>query len=298
MSQFEAYPFILIPGIARFDYFRSKLIDRINDLIEPDIESDKTHYFKGIRTFLLSQGYAVEYGDIAFADGLETRAAALARSIDEALAGHNQPKVHLVGHSMGGLDARYLVANNIDAARKVATVTTLGSPHLGISLAEVILEKGANDLIKFAKELAIDLTGFQTLTRPAMTQFNEENRQAEATNEVIYSTYTAWQEREDTFAPLRLTWDIINEEEGANDGFVPVVSQAWQAELVADDGQRKKINQREFSVSADHLNQTGRWEWAEWRLLPLNVFKQKRLYEQGVKNAYLKIVQDICSMGP
>lgn len=298
MSQFEEYPFILIPGIARFDYFRSRLIDRINEFIDPDIDSDQSHYFRGIRTFLLDKGYAVEYGDIAFADGLEKRAAALARSIDEALAKHHQPKAHLFGHSMGGIDARYLVAHNMDAAQKVATVTTLGSPHLGSSLAEVILDRGGNDLIKFAQEWSIDLTGFQTLTRPAMIQFNEEARQAEATNDVIYSIYTSWQERKYIFAPLRVTWDIINEEEGANDGFVPVVSQAWQAEIVADNGQRKTINQREFSVSADHLNQTGRWEWAEWRLMPLNIFKQKRLYEQRVKNAYLKIVQDICSMEP
>lgn len=290
---FADYPIILIPGIARFDYFRSRLIDRLNDLIEPDINSDRTHYFRGIRTYLLSKGYKVEYGDIAFADGLETRSAELARSIDEALAKHQQPKVHLLGHSMGGIDARYLVAHNPEAARKVATVTSLGTPHLGISLAEYILENGANDLIKFAKELELDFTGFQTLTRAAMRAFNEANRQAEASNDIIYTTYAAWQPIEDVFGPLRFTWELINQEEGKNDGLVAAVSQAWQAEVVADDGQRKSINQRDFPFPADHLNQTGRWEWADWNWSTLNVFKQKRVYEQGIKEAYLKVVQEI-----
>jgi len=298
MSQFAAYPIILIPGIARFDYMRTWLLDRINEWIEPDIESDRTHYFRGIRTFLIRQGYKVEYGDIAFADGLEKRAAALARSIEKALVKYQQPKVHLLGHSMGGLDARYVVAHHPDVAQKVATVSTLATPHLGVSLAEVILDRGGNDLIKFAQELEIDLSGFQSLTRSAMSQFNEINRSAEATNDVIYLTYSAWQEREEIFAPLKITWDIINAEEGVNDGFVPVVSQAWQSELVADNGVRKPVNQKEFSFSADHFNQTGRWEWAEWRLFPLNVFKQKRVYEQGIKNGYLEIVRDVCSMVP
>lgn len=44
--------------------------------------------------------------------------------------------VHLVGHSMGGLDARYLASpNGINQGDRILTVTTIGTPHRGSRLA-------------------------------------------------------------------------------------------------------------------------------------------------------------------
>lgn len=45
-------------------------------------------------------------------------------------------KVHLVGHSQGGLDARYAVSHH-DRGRFVATVTTIGAPHQGTPIGDV-----------------------------------------------------------------------------------------------------------------------------------------------------------------
>lgn len=83
--------------------------------------------------------------------GTPARAAALGREIDRIVTLHctsafretpaacrARTKVHLVGHSQGGLDARYVVGK-LGYAAKVATVTTLGAPHEGTPLGDVAL---------------------------------------------------------------------------------------------------------------------------------------------------------------
>src|SRR5207237_9941038 len=69
-------------------------------------------------------------------DTVQERAAALKAQI---LAQYPDPrvKVNLIGHSMGGLDSRYAVSN-LGLGDKVASVTTIGTPHRGSSVADVI----------------------------------------------------------------------------------------------------------------------------------------------------------------
>lgn len=50
--------------------------------------------------------------------------------VDEVLASTGAKKVHLVGHSLGGLLARYYV-EHLGGADKTHTVVTLGTPHSG-----------------------------------------------------------------------------------------------------------------------------------------------------------------------
>jgi triacylglycerol esterase/lipase EstA (alpha/beta hydrolase family) len=41
--------------------------------------------------------------------------------------------VHIIAHSMGGLDARHLIVDIVTMADKVGTLATIGTPHLGTS---------------------------------------------------------------------------------------------------------------------------------------------------------------------
>jgi len=96
------------------------------------------------------------------------------------------------------------------------------------------------------------------------------------------------------FAPLVASWIFIRDHAGRNDGLVPVVSQAWKKELIAQDGSRKPIEQRDFPVAADHLNEVGWWDPQE-AANPLKLFqshfKQKEDYESQVRNVYLQIAE-------
>jgi triacylglycerol lipase len=66
------------------------------------------------------------------------RGAALAEQIN-AIADDYGGELHLVGHSMGGLDSRYAIST-LGVGDVVATLTTISSPHRGSPLADYVLE--------------------------------------------------------------------------------------------------------------------------------------------------------------
>lgn len=54
-------------------------------------------------------------------------------------------KYNLIGHSQGGIDARYVLANDPD---KVASVTTISSPHYGSKVADWIYSEMKSNIFK------------------------------------------------------------------------------------------------------------------------------------------------------
>jgi triacylglycerol esterase/lipase EstA (alpha/beta hydrolase family) len=66
-------------------------------------------------------------------DPIEAYARELHGHVERIVAGTGQPRVVLVGHSMGGLAARTYVA--MHGAGRVARIVTLGTPHRGSWLA-------------------------------------------------------------------------------------------------------------------------------------------------------------------
>ena len=88
----------------------------------------------------------------------------------------------------------------------------------------------------------------------------------------------------------------MRDHEGRNDGLVSVRSQQWARELIASDGTRNVIVQREFPFPADHLNQVGWWD-PEEVINPLfsggSIVLQAGAYEQKVRDLYLEIAQSL-----
>ena len=60
---------------------------------------------------------------------IEQRAKQLASAIANK-KGFADP-VHIIAHSMGGLDARFLITHLRDVGQRVATLVTIGTPHGG-----------------------------------------------------------------------------------------------------------------------------------------------------------------------
>jgi triacylglycerol lipase len=50
-------------------------------------------------------------------------------------------KVHIVAHSMGGLDARYAIAHVPGFASRVQSLVTIGTPHFGSPVADAIVHR-------------------------------------------------------------------------------------------------------------------------------------------------------------
>lgn len=117
------------------------------------------------------------------------RAETLAAQVDQVLADTGAQKVHIVAHSMGGLDARYMICMLGEGAyaQRVASLTTISTPHRGTELVETALRFGAgSDAVSgIAKllgrlltstELAADSdTGaaLESLTPAYTAEFNE-----------------------------------------------------------------------------------------------------------------------------
>jgi len=87
-----------------------------------------------LRRWLERDGFQVFYATGIRADQtLNQNARRLAQFIADVRARTGAPKVHLIGHSMGGLNARAYVESAL-YQDDVASVTTLGSPHAGVYL--------------------------------------------------------------------------------------------------------------------------------------------------------------------
>jgi len=290
------YPIILAHGITRPDYLIDFIARKLN-LWDFSHVYDKFHYFKGIASYLKPHGFEVYHTSVSFAADVETRAKDLTKEVQKILAATGHEKVHIIGHSMGGLDARHAIVN-YGIAEKVASVTTLGTPHLGASVADWFIENGRWNRIFSALGKVINLEGFKDLTTAACRAFNNLARDVEAANSVIYQVYASSHKREFTFLPFQKTWQITYDREGDNDGLVSVQSQKWEECLIAKTGAKKIIRQHDFPVAADHVNQMGwvhrtglfktdGWNWQIW--------KEKRQYELAVKNVYLKIAQEVAA---
>ncbi|WP_437682584.1 esterase/lipase family protein [Sorangium sp. So ce131] len=114
------YPIVLCHGLAGFT-----TMFRVVD------------YFGGVASALRSGGAEVYVTAVPQFDATEERGEALLAQVEDIVARTGSERVNLVGHSHGGLDARYVAAVRPDL---VASVTTIGSPHQGAELASYLRE--------------------------------------------------------------------------------------------------------------------------------------------------------------
>jgi triacylglycerol lipase len=288
----QTFPIVLAHGIARFDILLEILSKKAN---LPDTKaSDRFQYFKGIKTHLEAQGFRVFHPNQDFAGPVDLRAEQLKARVNEVIASTGADKVHVIGHSMGGLDARHMIVDK-GMAESVASLTTIGTPHLGTILADQVIDQGGVFLLDLMRRV-INLDGFADLTVAACESFNKRVEDSEAKNSVVYQTYASAEDLHLVFAPLVPSWIFIRDHEGKNDGLVPFKSQQWQRELIAGDGTRKAVAQKEFPLPADHLNQVGWWDPQEAMnptLMFTSIFKQAADYEKRIKDIYLEIARQL-----
>ena len=89
-------------------------------------------YFHGIPDALRAAGNRVLVARLSPMGSIAERAAQLKEQIDKEFP--HEP-VHLLSHSMGGLDSRYMIAK-LGMAEHVLSLTTLGTPHRGSAFAD------------------------------------------------------------------------------------------------------------------------------------------------------------------
>jgi triacylglycerol lipase len=175
-----------------------------------------TTYFRGIPEALEASGNRVLVTRVPPIAGVEKRARRLGEQIVGAFGDES---VHLIGHSMGGLDARRLLAD-AEWQKRVLSLTTIGTPHLGSSLAD-FAKLRVGRVYRLLAALGIDPQGCLDVTRSAARRFHDRHPLSSR----VPCFCVAGDPSADLVSwPLRRLHAVLSELEGPNDGLVSVES--------------------------------------------------------------------------
>jgi len=175
-----------------------------------------TSYFRGIPEVLRRHGNRVLLTRVPSIAGVEDRARRLG---DQILRAFPDEPVHVIGHSMGGLDARRLLTDP-SWQKRVLSLTTVGTPHLGTALAD-FAKLRVGRVFRLLAALGIDPQGCFDVTRRAARR----SHRGQAVPAGIPCFCVAGDPATETVCwPLQRTHAALCELEGPNDGLVPVDS--------------------------------------------------------------------------
>jgi triacylglycerol lipase len=188
-------------------------------------------YFRGIDRALTEQGYPLIISRVHPTAGIETRARQLKEIVLRQLdiLGHPRERVVLIGHSMGGLDARYMITR-LGMADRVRALLTVTTPHRGTPYADWCVRHLGQRLggLRLLSFLGLDMQAALDLTTRSMRRFNEEVPDHPDVRYFSVSAARPWHR----VPPFALhAYRIVHEAEGDNDCLVSVRSSTWGEHL-------------------------------------------------------------------
>jgi triacylglycerol lipase len=197
---------------------------------------EESNYFSRLRPFLRERGIEALYPNVEPTGGIAARAEQLRDSIRH----WTDQRINLVAHSMGGLDARFLITH-LGMADRVASLTTIAAPHCGTTVADwfCLNFRQRVPLLLTLEAFGINVDGFRDCRTDMCRLFNERTPDAPG---VRYLSYTASVPSSRVSPLLRRAWNILTPAEGANDGLVSMRSAVW-GEVIG-------------TLTADHFAQT------------------------------------------
>lgn len=209
------YPIMLIHGIGYEDQPARRYWGRIPQRLE---EGGAKVYFGGQDAF----------GTVA------ENAARLKVSLKQALADAGADKLNLIAHSKGGIEARYLISV-LGMGEKVASLTTLATPHRGIGSIDLLRKRtegvyyilaGLFNLMLMVdgRQKNFSLKPYEQLTADYMKVFNDLVPDRKG---VYYQSYAFDMRSAASDPAMGLFYRVVRKLEGRNDGLVSVASAKW-----------------------------------------------------------------------
>lgn len=237
------YPIVLAHGLMGFDELR------LAGSLLPGVQ-----YWRGITDAMRANGINVITAHVPATGSIEERALKLGQDIASKADGKS---VNIVAHSMGGLDARYMISRLRPDNVEVLSLTTVATPHRGSALADFCFDEiGPTYLPHFYrvfKAFGMGTGAFSQLTRKYMEE--EFNPKTPDDPHVQYFSYGATV-KPTLWSAFRQSHRVVEKEEGPNDGLVSVASSRW--------GTYKGT-----LVNVSHLdliNWTNRLRWLIWQM--------------------------------
>lgn len=231
-------PIVLVHGLFGFD--------RIG------VPGVKLHYFRGIVKHLEALGCHAHAVRLPAAKSVPERAKILV----DKIAALDHPKVDIIAHSLGGLDARYALSK-LGLASRVRSLVTIGTPHHGTPLASFATDGALGLARKAIAIIGIKLEALDWLSPAALEKFNADVADAPG---VRYACVVGGIREAGTPVALAIapTHAYLRRVAGPNDGLVPISSQYW-GETIAE-------------IEADH------WEQVGWRMTMRGSFDALAMY--------------------
>jgi triacylglycerol lipase len=187
-------------------------------------------YFRGIPAALRASGNRVLIARLNPIGGIAERAAQLKEQIEKEYP--NEP-VHLLSHSMGGLDSRYMITH-LGMADRALTLTTLGTPHRGSAVASWGMRRFAPMVEPLLDYFHVQHQAFHDLTVERCKVFNENTPDVRG---VRYFSVAGKIQPDWLTANWGVPLSILERTEGGSDGLVSVESarygescEVWEAD--------------------------------------------------------------------
>lgn len=212
------YPIVLAHGLLGFD-----------EISLAGSFFPRMQYWRGIKEALSARGIQVVTTAVPPLASIEQRAVVLDNEIKSEVG---KSPINVVAHSMGGLDARYLISSLRPKDQlNIKSLTTVATPHRGSSFADFIFreigEQNVSRVYKLFARLGLDSGAFSQLTRKYMEEtFNPANPDDPT---IRYFSYGA-QFSPSLWSMFRFSHGVIEGIEGPNDGLVSVQSSRWGAD--------------------------------------------------------------------
>lgn len=205
-------PIVLHHGMWGFDVLQMGLL--------------RMHYWNGIDHAIAQRGYPVITTQVHPSAGVERRAKQLKSQILGRLEriGKKDEQVVIIAHSMGGVDARYMISR-LDMAGRVAALVTVGAGHRGSSYYEWLVRNfDSLGQLRIFNEMVMDIEAMWDATPQGCRILNEKLPDMPG---VRYFSIAGVCPKEHVPPVLWLSYRIIEEAEGENDGHVSLASAQW-----------------------------------------------------------------------
>ena len=245
------------------------------------IAHDRSRYFNfwgRIPKTLKEKGIQVFMGNTDSWGSCDSNAVILKNNIEKILSETKADKVNIISHSKGGIDSRYLIWK-YNFGDKIASLTTISTPHHGSELADLlfnkniihtrIVRKALNIFGKLYGDINPDLYNVNyQLTTGRMKEFNANIIMDK--NVYCQSLYTVMKNSYDDLMFFS-SHKYLKKTTGENDGMVCEYSAKW--------GNNIKNIGRGIS-HAEILD-----------------YKKKNISGINILNVYIKIAEDLQKMG-
>ncbi|HKV09939.1 MAG TPA: hypothetical protein VJ725_17500 [Thermoanaerobaculia bacterium] len=210
---------VLVPGVLGFE--RIKNLEYFNG-----VAAHLRNRFPGIRVFPAN---TVPLGTVALR--AETLADQIVAAMSRGALDGSRP-LHILAHSMGGLDARFLAAKNLRGLKpRIATITSIGTPHLGSPVASLLNQGNPLDILppllglhgQVLDDLRANANAVHDLSEEAAHIFNAQcpDQPGIGYFEVVGIGREGFLQTSAFFLP---TFLFVNARRGRNDGIVPFSS--------------------------------------------------------------------------